>query len=70
MEYVEPISIISLVLLCLGLVRMMNGKLKNKVSRPECHQAQKAVKQRIDDLSNHIDIRFSDLKDFIQKNGK
>lgn len=68
MEYIEPLSIIGLVVLCVGLVKMMNGRIKNKVSRPECHQAQDAIGKRIDDLDNHISERFDDLKDFIKNN--
>lgn len=55
---------------CIILVKMLNGKLRNKVSRPECHQAQEGFKSRIDDLRNHIDVRFDDIKDYIDKNGR
>ena len=70
MEYLESIGIVSLVLICLGLVRLMNGRLKNKVGKDACHTAQGAVRQRIDDLQNHLDTRIDDLKDFIKENGK
>lgn len=70
-EYIAPI--IQLAILggfCLGLYKIANGKLKEKVSKSECHAAQESTNRRIDDLKNHIDTRFSDLKDFIKENGK
>ena len=70
MEFIQHFSCLGLVGICLALVRMMNGRLKNKVTRPECHQAQDAVKQRIDDLQGHIDTRIDDLKELIKNGGK
>ena len=55
---------------CLGLYKISNGHLKNKVSKGECHTAQDGVKQRIDDMDKNINRRFDDLKDVILKNGK
>ena len=54
---------------CFGLFRLVNGKYDKKVDKTACHEAQKAVRQRIDDLQNHINTRFDDVKDFIKKNG-
>ena len=68
-EYVQPVSYAFLVILCFSLVRMMNGRLKNKVTRGECHQAQNSIKDKIDDLDKNINRRFDDLKDFIKDNG-
>ena len=65
MEFIQPLSLIGLVFICLGLVRMMNGRLKGKVSRNECHTAQEAVKDKIDTLDKNMNRRFDDLKDFI-----
>lgn len=56
--------------MCFSFVQMMNGRLKNKVTKGECHTAQDGIKLRIDDLQGHMDTRFEDMKDFIKKNGK
>jgi len=66
MEYIQPLGIGFLIIICLALVRMMNGRIKNKVSRLECHQAQNSIGQRIDDLDKHLSERFDDLKDFMR----
>lgn len=60
----------TILLFCLGLYKLANGKLKEKVSRHECHSAQRAIGQRIDDVKDHIDTRFEDMKDFIRNGGK
>lgn len=70
-EYIAPaIQLAILGGFCLGLYRIANGNLKKKMDKSECHQAQEGIKQRIDDLSQHIDTRIDDLKDYIKKNGK
>ena len=63
-------QVLTVGLFCLGLYRISNGHLKNKVSKSECHGAQAGIKQRIDDLDKNINRRFDDLKDFIKENGK
>jgi len=68
-EYIPYVTSGGLLIVCLALVRMMNGKLHNKISRSECHAAQESVQKRIDDFQKHMDERFEDMKDFI-KNGK
>lgn len=55
-------AIIGLVGLC---YKISNGNVK----RPECHNAMNSFNKRIEDLKDHIDTRFEDIKDFI-KNGK
>jgi len=67
--YVQPIGVLTLVGICLFMGRMLNGRLNNKVTKNECHSAQKSVSKRIDDFQNHVDNRFDDIKDFIKKNG-
>jgi len=69
-EYVQPVSILALTGVCISLVRMLNGKLKEKVSRNECHSAQDSIKQNINALDKNINRRFDDLKDFIRNGGK
>jgi len=69
-EYFQPVGIVALVIICLGLVRMLNGRIKNKVSRPECHQVQESIGKRIEDLDKHLSERFDDLKDFIKNGSK
>lgn len=55
---------------CLAFVRMMNGRLRDKVDKDACHTAQDAVKGRIDSLEKHMDDKFDDMKFFIkQENG-
>jgi len=57
-------------LLLFGALTVTCWKMANgKVSKSGCHKAQDAINQRINDLINHIDTRFEDLKDFIIKNG-
>ena len=69
MEISQGLGWAGLLTFCLAMVRMMNGRLKNKVSREVCHQAQEGVKQRIDDFQKHMDNRLDDVKDLIKKNG-
>ena len=70
-DYIVPIVQLSILGgFCLGLYRMSNGHLKNKISKGECHTAQEGVARRIDDLRGHIDSRLEDLKDVVLKNGK
>ena len=68
-QYIPYVSTGGLLIVCLCLIKMMNGKLHNKVSRPECHAAQEATHKRIDDFREHVDKRFDDVKDSI-RNGK
>ena len=74
-EYIAPI--LQLAILggfCLGIYKIANGRLKEKVSGNECHTAQKAIRDKIDTLdrhlTSHIDTRIDDLKDYIKRNGK
>jgi len=69
-ELYSGITAGGILLFCFGLYKLANGKLKEKVSRHECHSAQKAIGKRIEDLSGHIDTRIDDLKDFIRNGGK
>ena len=68
MEISQGLGWAGLLTFCLAMVRMMNGRLKNKVSRFECHTAQEGTSKRIDSLEKHMDDKFDWLKDFI-KNG-
>jgi len=48
-----------------------NGQYVKHKDCPEKHNDIKELfSKRIDDLKNHIDIRFDDYKDFFLKNGK
>ena len=65
-EYLSYLPTGGILIVCVCLLKMMNGKLHSKVSRPECHDAQKAVNRRIDDFQKHMDERFEDMKGFIR----
>ncbi len=77
MNIINGIGWIGLLTFCLGIYKICNGRLTSiadkidkKVYRGECHQAQDAIKERIDTLEVHIGERFDDLKDTVIKNGK
>ena len=65
-EYLPYIPTGGLLIVCVCLLKMMNGKLHGKVSRGECHDAQEAIKDKIDTLDEHLTERFNDMKDFIR----
>lgn len=69
LDNAQPLGILGLVICVFSLVRMMNGKLKGKVSRGACHDAQKSIRDKIDTLDKHMSDRFDDMKDFIKENG-
>ena len=54
---------------CLAMYKATNGRIDKKVNKEECHIAHKAMEQRLEQTERHIDTRFDDLKDFINKNG-
>ena len=79
-EYLGQGAVVVLVGLCWKMVVSANGKLRDKVDKTSCHNAQDRIHHRIsemdnhlskrtDQLSDHLNQRFDDLKDFI-KNGK
>ena len=70
MEVSQGLGWLGILTFCLAMVRMLNGKLSSKVSRHECHAAQEGTKQRIDDLKEHLDDRFEDMKTFIKNGNK
>ena len=67
-EIVQGAGWIGVLTFCLGIYKLTNGRLSRKVDRPECHNAQDGIKQRIGDMERHVDDRIEDLKEFI-KNG-
>ena len=69
-EYIQYLPAGGLLIVCVALIKMMNGKLKDKVSRGACHDAQEAIRDKVDTLDKHLNERFDDLKDFIKENGK
>ena len=77
MDMIQGIGWIGLLTFCLGIYKICNGRLTSiadkideKVSKGACHQAQDAIKERIDTLEDHLGERFDDLKDTVIKNGK
>ena len=81
MEYQLTFIGIGLLTFCLGLYRIANGKLKDKVDRTACHTAQQGIKDticssekhmkdRINSFERNISERIQDLKDTVIENGK
>ena len=75
-EYVEIGAVITLVGLCWKMVVSANGKLRDKVDKTSCQDAQGRIHHRISELDDHLSQRFDDqskrlddIKDFL-KNGK
>ena len=66
MSYVEPVSLIALVGICLGKMKMLHGRLSNKVSKETFQTSHESVGQRIDDFQKHVDSRFDDIKSLIE----
>jgi len=66
MEAVGAVSVLGLVGVCikLSINKKKNG---NYVEKETCIMIMKSSDQRINDLKNHIDNRFDDLKSLIQE---
>ena len=67
---------LGIVSFCLGLYRLANGKMKEKIDRTACHSAMNGIREIGKNDRRHINNRFDgvekridDLKDFFIKNG-
>lgn len=71
MEWLQPIG--SLVILggfCIGLYRIVNGKMAKKVDRETCHAHIDGLKQWIHSLDTDIQEVKKDVKELLRLNGK
>ena len=66
----QPVSVLTVVGICFWQAKMLNGRLKGKVTRDTCHASMKGIEDKIETLDEHISQRFDDLKDVVLKNGK
>ena len=52
---------------CLGIYKIANGRLSKKVSQDTCKANVDGIHALLKEHAKHIDIRFDDLKDTIEK---
>lgn len=73
LTFIQPVSIIVLVGICLKLASNLNGRLASKVNRETCHVAMDGINNKIDNLDKHLseDIKEvkSDVKELLRRNG-
>ena len=55
---------------CLGLYKLANGRLAKKVNQDTCKANVDGIHELLKGHVDHMDKRFDDLKDTIEKNGR
>ncbi len=67
LSYAQPIGIFALVLICLNLVRMNNGKMKNKIDREVCQTAMKSVDDKFQYINDDLKEIKTDIKSLLKR---
>lgn len=53
-KYAQPVGVIGLVLICFYVVKMLNGKLKNKVNKELCEERSGNIEKKLDEIQEDV----------------